>query len=538
MVSLQALALVLALSGAGDTALLDFYSDSCGPCRQMFPVVERLAAAGYPVRKVNVDREPQLAARFGINRIPCFVVVVNGKETDRLLGATSYDRLEAMCKLALARRPAPASTPTQPAAPPIQLASGTPTTGGMTMPAVHSEPAFSAGAVVPAVNKTTAPAYAMAEPGRQAASAPGPSDADLLAATVRLRIEDSTGQSCGTGTIIDARQGEALILTCGHLFRESQGKGKVEVDLYGAQSARAVPGRVIGYNLDRDVALLSIHTPGPVAVARVAPPGYQLKKGAAVATVGCSNGDDPTVRHSRITSMDKFVGPPNVQVAGQPVQGRSGGGLFSREGYVIGVCNAADPADNEGLFAAPACIYAQLDAANLASIYRSGGESAGALVAAAPPPMPKSMPQPDSLLQPTAASTREPAAMESLAVAPAAAETGSQQQPLRPEEQAALDQIRRSQAEGAEVIFVIRSRSNPESPSKVFVLDKASPAFVEQLAAERRSRAERQPTSLEIPRSANASDTKRELVPVPPRTQPAAAPVARSNWQPRWLDAK
>src|SRR5207248_11561214 len=42
----------------------------------------------------------------------------------------------------------------------------------------------------------------------------------------------------------------------------------------------------------------------------------------------------------------------NVQVAGQPVVGRSGGGLFSADGMVIGVCNAAEPVDREGLFAA------------------------------------------------------------------------------------------------------------------------------------------------------------------------------------------
>ena len=52
--------------------------------------------------------------------------------------------------------------------------------------------------------------------------------------------------------------------------------------------------------------------------------------------------------------MNKFQGAPNLTVAGQPVQGRSGGGLFSSEGYVIGVCNARDPQEQQGLFAAPA----------------------------------------------------------------------------------------------------------------------------------------------------------------------------------------
>ena len=62
---------------------------------------------------------------------------------------------------------------------------------------------------------------------RTAAAQLGRSDfhASLLAATVRLRVEDAQGRSFGTGTIIDARSGEALVITCGHLFRESKGKG-------------------------------------------------------------------------------------------------------------------------------------------------------------------------------------------------------------------------------------------------------------------------------------------------------------------------
>ena len=55
------------------------------------------------------------------------------------------------------------------------------------------------------------------------------SDADLLAASVRIRVEDRQGHNCGSGTIIDALPGgEALVLTCGHLFRDSEGKGKIE----------------------------------------------------------------------------------------------------------------------------------------------------------------------------------------------------------------------------------------------------------------------------------------------------------------------
>ena len=49
-------------------------------------------------------------------------------------------------------------------------------------------------------------------------------------ATVRLRVHDGHGYGAGTGTIIDTHGEEALVLTCGHLFRETQGKGKIEKD--------------------------------------------------------------------------------------------------------------------------------------------------------------------------------------------------------------------------------------------------------------------------------------------------------------------
>ncbi len=95
--------------------------------------------------------------------------------------------------------------------------------------------------------------------------------------------------------------------------------------------------------------------------AALAPPSYPVRPGDAVISIGCNNGAEPTVHSSRVTSLDKFLGPPNIQVAGQPVQGRSGGGLFTADGHVIGICNAADPADDEGLYAAMPSLWALLE---------------------------------------------------------------------------------------------------------------------------------------------------------------------------------
>ncbi len=52
-----------------------------------------------------------------------------------------------------------------------------------------------------------------------------------------------------------------------------------------------------------------------------------------------------------------------------PKQGRSGGGLFTTDGYITGVCNFAEPQGNHGLYATPRSIYALLDRNKLSALY-------------------------------------------------------------------------------------------------------------------------------------------------------------------------
>ena len=59
------------------------------------------------------------------------------------------------------------------------------------------------------------------------------------------------------------------MLTCGHVFRESKGQGRVTVDMFGPGSPKNVVGQVIGYDLNRDVGLVSFRPGVPVTVARL-----------------------------------------------------------------------------------------------------------------------------------------------------------------------------------------------------------------------------------------------------------------------------
>jgi thioredoxin 1 len=83
----------------GDQPLvLDFYADWCAPCRIQGPIFAQAEAAlaGQAVlRKVNIEREPALAAQFGVMSIPTIAVVKGGKLVFQNVGVTSKDEIIA-----------------------------------------------------------------------------------------------------------------------------------------------------------------------------------------------------------------------------------------------------------------------------------------------------------------------------------------------------------------------------------------------------------------------------------------------------------
>jgi thioredoxin 2 len=72
--------------------LIDFYSDTCAPCRLMNPIVESLArrrAGELTVVRVRTDGPSELASAFRIRAVPTFVIVLKDLERGRISGAMS-----------------------------------------------------------------------------------------------------------------------------------------------------------------------------------------------------------------------------------------------------------------------------------------------------------------------------------------------------------------------------------------------------------------------------------------------------------------
>ncbi len=72
--------------------LVDFWAPWCGPCRMVAPVLEDLSTqynGSVKIAKVNVDENPNLAAKYNVMSIPTMIIFKDGKVADQLVGAMS-----------------------------------------------------------------------------------------------------------------------------------------------------------------------------------------------------------------------------------------------------------------------------------------------------------------------------------------------------------------------------------------------------------------------------------------------------------------
>lgn len=76
--------------------LTDFWAVWCGPCKMIAPILEEIAHEyrdRLTIAKLDVDHNPNVAIRYGVQSIPTLILFKNGHETARLIGAMSKERL-------------------------------------------------------------------------------------------------------------------------------------------------------------------------------------------------------------------------------------------------------------------------------------------------------------------------------------------------------------------------------------------------------------------------------------------------------------
>lgn len=347
----------------------------------MRPTLAQLEAGGMIIRHVNVDEEPGFAQRYGIRELPTYIVWSEGKEISRHIGTQTVNALTTAMRVPTNGKIArTAANPT-----PHRLL------GPSNVQPAQAANVAAAGQLAPAPPAVNAPVPS-ATSGPAAEALPSVSVAHAIqtaqAATVRLRVRDQQGFGVGTGTIIDQKGQDALVITCGHLFRDNGDNPNIEVDLFVGGQTQTVPGQLLDFDSEvRDIALVVIQPGMQMTAARIAPMQRKPQNGESIFSFGCDHGADPSRRDSRITGVNKYdqhLKLSNIEIAKAPVNGRSGGGLFNMQGELIGVCNAADPKGDVGLYTGPGSIKWQLDRVNLGRLY--AGTAPAALVAAAPAP--------------------------------------------------------------------------------------------------------------------------------------------------------
>jgi len=345
----------------GDCIAIEFMADGNKQCEDMHRTTDQAIRDGWVVRRIDTKSEPHVSMRWKISNVPTTVLVRNGREIDRILGPIAYPelqrRLSAASSVDSMRSSADRNRD--------RVQNESPILRGQSPLDMIPMAAALANSSSVAIAKSSGSMFPTQRdpPSMRELSEPDRFPSDPQGATVRIRVEEPSQNSIstGTGTIIDSHNGEALVLTCGHLFRDYQNQAKITVETFLDGQIQSYPATLIDFQANEmDIGLIAFRSNRTIPVARLIPKNRSLTEGQRVFSWGCDRGALPSRRDSQITKLNRYSGAANVEVDGEPVVGRSGGGLFDERGELIGVCYAASPAYKEGLYNAAEVVYFEL----------------------------------------------------------------------------------------------------------------------------------------------------------------------------------
>ena len=78
--------------------LADFYSETCGPCKRMSPVLAELEddySSEIKLAKINVNSDGELAVKYEVQAVPTIIFFKNGKEASRIVGAVNKTEISS-----------------------------------------------------------------------------------------------------------------------------------------------------------------------------------------------------------------------------------------------------------------------------------------------------------------------------------------------------------------------------------------------------------------------------------------------------------
>jgi len=160
---------------------------------------------------------------------------------------------------------------------------------------------------------------------------------------------DGITRTC-SGTVVESHTAQSLVQTCGHVLGVTGQCSSVAVDLFTNGEFERYSGEVVSRSEDLDVAFVAIHPGRVLPAAQVGTIDDRTDVGEMLFCAGCPHGALPRLYCVRVTAVDAYEPPENIECNTALCMGMSGAGLFNASSRLVGFCKGVDLHRNRTLF--------------------------------------------------------------------------------------------------------------------------------------------------------------------------------------------